>query len=75
MIDKIVIVNEHEALIVFTDRAPFTLRYDKDIKLMVLWFLNSPNVELQLFIDGTNDLAYVSFSDEDTQDIDIRNVA
>ena len=52
MLDKIVIINNHEAMMIFTDRSPIGLHSDKDIRIFIEWFL-CPN-SVDMFVNQFN---------------------
>lgn len=53
MLDKIVIhSNRREAIMIFTDRSPFTVSSDVDVVPLLMWFLGNPHAHLTLAHDG-----------------------
>jgi len=51
MIDKIIIKNSNEAQIIYTNRAPVTLRTDgQNIVSFVSWFLSSSTLTLETYL-------------------------
>jgi hypothetical protein len=56
MLDKILILNKHEAVMVFTDRDPFKLYSDKDVKdIIEIMIMPTHGVRAVPFIDTTRE--------------------
>lgn len=56
MLDRIVILNKHEAVMVFTDREPFKLYSDKDVRDIIEIMLMPTHVCHYIqFVDGTRE--------------------
>lgn len=68
-IDRVVILNKSEALVVYSDRSPINLYSKDDIQNFVGWFL-SPTVVIRL----DEYRRAMALSSEDTSEIDIKAV-
>jgi hypothetical protein len=56
MLDKVVIKNKHEAIMVFTDRDPFYLYSDRDVMEIVQIMLEPMNVHRATpFVDNSQE--------------------
>jgi hypothetical protein len=44
MLDKVLILNKNEAVLIFTNRTPITLSSDENVVLLVMWYLEHPQV-------------------------------
>lgn len=47
MIDKVVILNRNQALIIFTNKQPVQLSSDTDVSTFILWFLGDIRVQVE----------------------------
>lgn len=76
MLDKILIVNKHQAYMIFTDRSPVGLYSDQDVRVFVMWFLGDSRVMMSV---NSNDqfigLEFRNYDDEITLKIEIKEAA
>jgi len=78
MLDKVVILScRKQAIMVFTDRAPFTITSDTDVVPLLMWFLDCPNVCLAIANDGetVTGIEVRKFDNEVTMKILLKDVA
>lgn len=68
MLDKVVILNCKEAVLVYTHRKPLRLYSDYDIHDLVIWFLDDKIVNINEFDEYRR---AIKSSVEDTQEIKI----
>lgn len=68
MLDRVLILNQYEAVAVYTNRPAIRLKSDRDIKSFIAWFLDDTKTSLQTEAG----LKAVGFKNiEDTQEIKI----
>lgn len=70
MIDRVVILNVDEVLVIYTNRTPVKLYAKDDIKNFVMWFL-SPRVVIRL----DEYRRAIALSNQETSEINIEEVA